>query len=168
MKLTNLDLKKIGFGGGCHWCTEAVFQAFQGVHNVDQGWIASSNDAKAFSEAVIVEFDPNLIPQAVLVAAHLYTHSPTSNHILRGKYRSAVYVYNPKQAEQAKQTIRELQSEFDKPLLTKILPFVAFKASPEHYQNYYQKRPERPFCKTFIEPKLKILLQQFPSNLKAK
>lgn len=161
-----LTYNKIAFGGGCHWCTEAMFQAFRGVHEVQQGWIASTSAAAAFPEAVIVKFDDNVIPQSVLIAAHLHTHSPTSNHILRGKYRSAVYVFSEEQATQVRQTIESLQVEFTKPLLTQVLPFKAFKPSPEHYQNYYQKRPERPFCQTYIEPKLKTLLERYPQKLR--
>ena len=47
-------MKKIGFGGGCHWCTEAIFQALNGVESVEQGWISSLNPYDTFSEAVIV------------------------------------------------------------------------------------------------------------------
>ena len=51
------NMKKIGFGGGCHWCTEAIFQALNGVESVEQGWISSLNPYDTFSEAVIVHFN---------------------------------------------------------------------------------------------------------------
>ena len=83
-------MTKIGFGGSCHWCTEAIFQSLRGVREVLQGCIATDGDD--FSEAVIVAFDENEIALNDLVAVHLATHSCTSEHSMRRKYRSVVYV----------------------------------------------------------------------------
>ncbi|RDX36878.1 peptide methionine sulfoxide reductase, partial [Kangiella sp. HD9-110m-PIT-SAG07] len=76
-------LTQIGFGGGCHWCTETVFASLIGVVEVEQGWIASDGDADSFSEAVIVTFDPQQIPLKDLVQIHLLTHSSSSDHKFR-------------------------------------------------------------------------------------
>ena len=65
------NLIKIGLGGGCHWCTEAVFQSLKGVARVQQGWIASEGENTAFSEAIIVKYDPKTIDLKTLVAIHL-------------------------------------------------------------------------------------------------
>ena len=92
-------MDKIGFGGGCHWCTEGVFQSLIGVNHVDQGWISSEVPNDNYSEGVIVNFDPQVISLHVLVEIHLLTHSSTSNHSMRDKYRSAVYTYDQSQAE---------------------------------------------------------------------
>ena len=86
-------ISKVGFGGGCHWCTEAVFQQIRGVSKVDQGWIASVVPHDTFSEAVIVHFDPRIIKLDQLIEIHLKTHSCTSSHPMRSKYRSAVYYF---------------------------------------------------------------------------
>ncbi len=91
-------MEKIGFGGGCHWCTEAVFQALIGVEKVEQGWIASEGENDSFSEAVIVHFDESTIDLSTLTAIHLFTHSCTSEHSMWKKYRSAVYTFSNKQA----------------------------------------------------------------------
>lgn len=77
--------EKIGFGGGCHWCTEAVFNALSGIINVQQGFIKSPAPNDYFSEAVIVEFEPNEIPIETLIEIHLRTHSSTSDHKMRKK-----------------------------------------------------------------------------------
>ncbi|MEM9143966.1 MAG: peptide-methionine (S)-S-oxide reductase [Bacteroidota bacterium] len=158
------ELDKIGLGGGCHWCTEAVFQSLRGVHRVDQGWIASEGLAHSFSEAVIVHFDPNAIPLEVLVAIHLHTHESTSNHSMRGKYRSALYVFSEKQRQGICSILKVQQKEFNKPLITQILPYRAFKASEETFQEYYFKDPEKPFCARFIDPKLQLLLNRFSQH----
>jgi len=158
-------MKKIGFGGGCHWCTEAVFQTLIGVKKVEQGWIASEGENDSFSEAVIVHFDDLKIDFATLIAIHLYTHSCTSNHSMRKKYRSAVYTFSDEQAEKAKIIINNLQPEFDQPIVTQVLPFVFFKENKEQYQNYYLKNSENQFCKTYINPKFKLLMQRFSKEV---
>lgn len=155
------NLKKIGFGGGCHWCTEAVFQSLKGVVKVDQGWIASNGEANSFSEAVIVHFDSDQISLKVLIEIHLRTHKSTSEHSMRKKYRSAIYYFEARQQVVANQFLRLFQSMFDNRLITKVLPYVKFKPSGAEIENYYYKNPKKPFCTTFIDPKLKVLLSTF-------
>lgn len=74
---------KIGLGGGCHWCTEGVFESLLGVSKVNQGWIASSGKDSDFSEAVEVYFDPAVISLSDLIEIHLYTHASRSNHSMK-------------------------------------------------------------------------------------
>ena len=159
-----MKIDKIGLGGGCHWCTEAVFQNINGVANVEQGWISASG-AVEFSEAVLVHFDPEKISLKDLIEVHLHTHKSTSNHSMRSKYRSAVYVFSSKQQLESEQILKLLKREFEDKLITKVYGFKEFKLSPEPYQNYYQKNPEKPFCKTYINPKLQVLLRRFSKNV---
>lgn len=156
---------KIGFGGGCHWCTEAVFQHLKGVFKVEQGWIASSGEEHSFSEAVIVYFDPKLIDLKTLVEIHLYTHKSTSNHSFRKKYRSAVYTFSETQKLTCKHYINSFQLDFNHQIITNVFPFVEFKISPKQFRNYYKKNPAKPFCKTYINPKLKLLLSKFSKQV---
>lgn len=150
-------MDRIGFGGGCHWCTEAVFQFVSGVEKVDQGWIASTPPHDLFSEAVIVHFNPKQVTLAHLVSIHLKTHSCTSEHSMRKKYRSAVYVFNEEQIKLTEESLIEEQKNFSEKILTQILPFVEFKENKELYQNYYKKNPAKEFCVRYIEPKLAIV-----------
>ena len=69
-------ISKIGFGGGCHWCTEAVFQSLKGVLKVEQGWVSSTKENDAFSEAVIVHFNYNIISIKELTEIHLHYFLP--------------------------------------------------------------------------------------------
>ena len=158
-------MEKIGFGGGCHWCTEAVCQTLKGVEKVAQGWIASEGEHDRFSEAVLVYFDESEIDLASLTAIHLYTHSCSSEHAMRKKYRSAVYTFTEAQATAVQAIIKRLQSEFDKPIIPKVLPFVAFKENEEQYQNYYLKNAENQFCQTYIQPKFRLLMQRFSEQV---
>lgn len=87
-------MRKVGFGGGCHWCTEAVFQSLVGVIKVEQGFIAPLEVRNAFSEAVVVHFNQDEIGLKNLIEIHLRTHNSTSAHSMRDKYRSAIYAFD--------------------------------------------------------------------------
>ena len=163
-----MKLTKIGFGGGCHWCTEAVFQYLKGVQKVEQGWIASEGDAKALSEAVIVHFDASMISEEVLIQVHLHTHKSSVDHSFRKKYRSAIYVFSEEQKEAVFQKLEIIKQQISGKIITQVLPFMSFKASEERIQNYYKKNPQKPFCKTYINPKLQLLLKQFSKHTKTK
>ena len=159
-------IEKIAFGGGCHWCTEAVFQSLKGVAEVEQGFVASIAEQATFSEAVIVHFNPQLIPLAALVEIHLNTHKSTSNHSMRDKYRSAIYSFNAKQDKDSKLILKQFQEVFNNKLITQVLPFKSFKPSETQFKDYYYSNPDKPFCKTFINPKLKLLLERFSKYVK--
>lgn len=152
---------KIGFGGGCHWCTEAVFQSIKGVFDVKQGWISSVEPYDAFSEAVIVEFNPKLIALHDLIDIHLNTHSCTSDHSFRNKYRSAIYTFGALQSSLALKSIERLERDFEQPILTQVLDFVGFKENKEEFQNYYYTDPDKPFCQRYIGPKISLLKKKF-------
>ncbi len=156
-----LNRNKIALGGGCHWCTEAVFQALKGVVKVEQGYVASVGQDTQLSEAVIVYYLPHVIPLKVLLEVHLYTHKSTSNHSMRSKYRSAVYFYSEAQEKEVLLILEELKHFFNKKIITKTLPFKAFVASREAIQNYYISNPKRPFCVKFIAPKLELIQDKF-------
>lgn len=142
-----MELTKISFGGGCHWCTEAVFQSLKGVVKVEQGWVSSTDKNTYFSEAVIVAFNPLQIDLKTLIEIHLLTHKSTSNHSMRNKYRSAIYYFSCQQKEDSIKILKDLQANFDDEIITDILEFKKFKPSEEAFQNYYQKNPNKPFCK---------------------
>lgn len=150
-----------GFGGGCHWCTEAVFQSLRGVSEVKQGFIAADAPHESFSEAVSVAWDPDLIGFEDLIAVHLATHASTSAHKMRGKYRSAVYMRDDADIAPARAIIADLARLTDNSFVTMVLPFRAFKPSDMRFQNYYVRNREGPFCESFIEPKLALLKERF-------
>ena len=156
------ERKTIGLGGGCHWCTEAVFQALRGVLKVEQGWIASTAENTEFSEAVLVHYQPTNISLDSLLYVHLHTHSSRSAHQLRERYRSAVYTLNAEDTRHCKSLLEALQQHFTQPLVCRVLPFAEFKSSREPIRNYYNKRPDKPFCVKHIEPKRQLLLEKCP------
>jgi len=160
-----MTLEKIGFGGGCHWCTEAYFQSLKGVVNVEQGWISSKAPNETFSEAVIVHFNPKLISLSVLIEIHLHTHASTKLHSFRKKYRSAVYVFDDS-IEKIQHLINEQHIHFKNPIITKALAYKDFKLNSESQKDYYKKNKEGAFCKKYISPKLKLLEKKYSSFYK--
>lgn len=165
--LMSAEVQRIGLGGGCHWCTEAVFAALRGVIRVEQGFIRSDAPDDDFSEAVLLTFKADIISLRNLIEIHLRTHSSTSNHSMRRKYRSAVYVMDEVQAEAARRALIEVRPGFDAPLVTRVLPFRAFEASDERFQRYSEKNAGGPFCTAYIDPKLALLRKEFGGLLRS-
>lgn len=147
---------KLGLGGGCHWCTEAVFQAVHGVEKVEQGYISSTVPHDSRSEGVVVHISEN-IDLEQLIDIHLETHESTSMHSRRDDYRSAIYYFQEADKERIEAIMSSLSRKRNKTYITAILPFVAFEPSRESIQNYYKTRPDAPFCKRYIEPKLAVV-----------
>ncbi|HDZ15258.1 hypothetical protein LCGC14_0628540 [marine sediment metagenome] len=158
-------MEKIGMGGSCHWCTEAIFQSLKGVDKVEQGFVASEAKNGIFSEAVLVHYNKAIIPLKDLIEIHLHTHESTSNHSMRQKYRSAVYSFSEAQRMEAKIILIGLQPDFERTLITEVLPFMAFKPSDTQFFNYYYSDPKKPFCRNYIQPKLKLLLEKFSGSI---
>ena len=156
---------RIGFGGGCHWCTEAVFASLSGVHRVQQGFICSHPPNDQYSEAVLVDFAERHIPVEILVEIHLRTHASTAAHSMRDKYRSAIYVKDRVMENRCCAAIKTLQNQFEKPLLTQVLRLAGFTLSADRYRKYYESNPDKPFCATYIEPKLELLERDFRSYI---
>ena len=150
-------LEKVAFGGGCHWCTEAVFQHVAGVRHVDQGWASSLDDPDWFSEAVVVHYDAREVSLQHLVRVHLHTHSCTSQHAMRGKYRSAVYGFSESEMAAARAAMDKWQAEFERPIVTEVVRMGGFRQNTQRYQDYYRKNPEAPFCRRWVAPKLGVV-----------
>ncbi len=161
-----LTSEKIAFGGGCHWCTEAVFQVINGVVDVDQGFVSSFKPYDKFSEAVMVHFDPAVVNPLTLIKIHLETHSSAAAHNLRHKYRSAIYTFTLEQERRAYEMINTMNKELSQKIITKVLPFCKFQPSAEEFRNYYVRDPVKPFCQTYITPKLEFLNARYSHVLK--
>ncbi|NQZ76594.1 MAG: peptide-methionine (S)-S-oxide reductase [Ekhidna sp.] len=159
-------LKQLGFGGGCHWCTEAVFDHLIGVSDVKQGWIKSKPPYEAFSEAVLVSYDSESISTETLIHIHLLTHASDADHSMRAKYRSAIYYLNKEEQKNLQSILDRARSTDSRNYVTKVLPMATFQSNNEKYLNYYRKRPEAPFCKTHITPKLQKLMKKFGNRVR--
>ena len=160
-----MSIQKLGLGGGCHWCTEAIFNQIKGVQSVEQGWL-NTPDFPNFSEGISILFDSDHIDLTELIKIHLLTHSSGSNHPLRSKYRSAVYVTNEEQRNKAQLYINQFQKQHDQPIITKVLYYGDFKLNQSKYLNYYDRHQGNVFCERYIDPKLDVLHSDFSHLLK--
>lgn len=154
-------MEKIGLGGGCHWCTEGIFQMLAGVAQVEQGFIRSDPPSDSWAEGVIVHFDPPTIGLATLIEVHLRTHRAAAPFVARSKYRSAIYVGDNDQRKRATETMISLQRELDAAIQTRVLALRDFKLSDERFRNYYASNPAGPFCRRYIEPRLNVVRRDF-------
>jgi len=142
-------VERVALGGGCHWCTEAVFDSLDGVVKVDQGWVAAEEaDAQSLSEAVIVHYDENLITLDRLIEIHLLTHNATSYHSMRRKYRSAIYVFSQKQKERAFKILQEKFSLFEEKIITKVYIFADLNVMKRSTSHTIRKTKPSPFVKS--------------------
>ncbi len=156
----NNPINTLALGGGCHWCTEAVFQQIPGVLSVKQGYLKSISPNDSWSEGIIIEYDAK-VSLELLIDVHLQTHQSKVNHSRRTDYRSAIYYNNEDDREELEVVMISLSrlpagqaGKRNQQYITQILPFSAFKPSRESIQDYYRTRPEAPFCQRYIVPKL--------------
>ena len=168
------------FGGGCFWCTHAIFNQVQGVVSVQSGYSgghgenpsyrAVCNGTTGHAEVVQMMFDPGQISYADLLRIHLSTHNPTTLNQQgpdRGtQYRSLILAHTDQQKKLAEDVINELQTAFDTPIVTEIKPFEVFYAAEAYHQDYYQKNSNAGYCQAVINPKLSKFRMLFKENLK--
>jgi peptide-methionine (S)-S-oxide reductase len=157
-----MGMQVLGFGGGCHWCTEAIFDHLKGVKKVEQGWISSTHPFTSYSEGVLVHFDNREIKMEELLEVHIATHSSKNNHKYRSKYRSAVYYPKPIDFVKLNKILIRFQKDLDQKLALMVIPFVDFRLNSETYLGYYQRNPDAPFCERFIKPKLAMIKEHKP------
>lgn len=150
--------ERVGVGGGCHWCTEAVFELLPGVSRVAQGYIRSLAPDEEFAEAVLLRYDRQRLSLQRLLEVHLHSHACSAPQARAGKYRSAIYVFDAEQAARVREGLAALRWQCESPPLTRVLLFAGFRRSPLARRHYYARDPGRPFCCRYIRPKLERLL----------
>ncbi|MBN2654222.1 MAG: peptide-methionine (S)-S-oxide reductase MsrA [Nitrospirae bacterium] len=156
------------FGGGCFWCTEAIFKMVKGVHSVESGYCGGSAPDPSYrdvcsgdtghAEVVQLTYDSDIVTYADLVRLHLLSHDPTTLNRQgadRGtQYRSVIFTHDDEQEKIAKQIIAELQPEFNSPIVTEVKPSEKFYKAEQYHQNYYENNPDAGYCRMVIEPKV--------------
>lgn len=162
------------FGGGCFWCTEAVFKRVEGVIDVKSGYSGGTvtnptyeqvcRGGTGHAEVVQITFDPEVVSFAELVRLHLISHDPTTLNRqgadVGTQYRSVIYTHNSEQERVAKQVIAELQPLVEDPIVTEVQPFRSFYRAEEYHQDYYARNPNARYCRGVIEPKLSKLRER--------
>lgn len=172
---------KATFGGGCFWCTEAIFQQMEGVLKVESGYSGGKavnptyrevcSGLTGHAEVVQITYDPEKIDYEDLVKIHLSTHNPTSLNRQGAdtgtQYRSILLTHNAEQEKIAHEVIQEMAPSFDEEIVTEVKPFVAFYKAEDYHQNYYNNNPEGGYCTAIISPKLAKFRKLFKEKLKA-
>jgi len=175
------NLKLATFGGGCFWCTEAVFQQIRGVIKVVSGYSGGTAPGKptyrevcsgltGHAEVIQITFDSSTISFEDLVTIFMTTHDPTTLNRQGGdtgtQYRSVIYYHNESQKEIAQNVIDSLKNYFDNPIVTDISPIGKFYEAEDYHQNYYQNNQNQGYCSFVITPKLSKLRQLYADKLK--
>ncbi|RDC56068.1 peptide-methionine (S)-S-oxide reductase [Pedobacter chinensis] len=170
------------FGGGCFWCTEAVFQTLKGVAKVISGYMGGtlkhptymeiSNGDTGHAEVIRIEFDETIVSYSDLLLVFFKTHNPTTlnkqGNDVGSQYRSVIFYENDDQKRQAAQMIDELtqQHVFDEPVTTEIVQVSDFYEAEDYHQNYFNKNQGKPYCAFVIQPKLNKFSANFSEKIK--
>jgi len=175
------NLEKATLGGGCFWCTEAVFERVKGVEKIISGY--SGGDAPGIptyrevcsgrtghAEVIQISFDPEQISYETLLEIFMTSHDPTTLNRQGGdvgtQYRSVIFYHSPAQKEIAEKVIEKFEDSFENPIVTEIQPLKKFFEAEDYHQDYYENNPEQGYCQLVISPKIAKLKKQHADKLK--
>lgn len=170
------------FGGGCFWCTEALFSELAGVERVVSGYSGGTTPDPTYrdvcrgdtghAEVVQITFDPDVISYRDLLEIFWQTHDPTTLNRqgadIGTQYRSAVFYHNDEQKREAEELKDALNAGyvFPHPVVTEIAPAATFYPAEDYHQDYFAQNGGQPYCQAVIRPKLDKLRQAFSTKLK--
>jgi len=170
------------FGGGCFWCTEAVFQQLRGVVDVRPGYAGGHVESPTYEqvcgagtghvEVIEITFNPDVIRYNELLNVFSATHDPTTRdrqgHDVGPQYRSAIFWQTEAQREAAANTIDALnrQGVFEAPIVTELYAPARFWPAENYHKDYFVSNPGQGYCHAVIEPKVARFRRQFVDHLK--
>ena len=181
IRMTN-NYQTATFGGGCFWCTEAVFKELKGVKTVTSGYAGGfiknpsyrevCNGTTGHAEVIQITFDPDEISYSEILNIFFSTHDPTTLNRQGGdvgtQYRSVIFYHDPHQKETAEKKIKELTSggKFKDPVVTSVDKFTNFYKAEEYHQDYFAKNPDQAYCSVVVKPKVDKFMKNFSDMLK--
>lgn len=174
------------FGGGCFWCTEAIFEELNGVTSVKSGYAGGksmpdektptyeevSSGKTGMTEVIKMEYDPEKISYEDLLMVFFYTHDPTTLNKqgadVGEQYRSIIFYADENQKKEAEKLIKELDNAkaYKKPIVTEIKPLENFFEAEDYHQDFYKNNQNKPYCQLVIAPKLEKLRKKFENLLR--
>ena len=176
------DLPILVLGGGCFWCTEAVFDRVRGVVDVESGYSNGHVQRPSYeqvcggdtghNEVVRLVYDPAQVSVRQLLGIFFATHDPTTlnrqGNDVGTQYRSAIYTTQPEQERVARELMAELEQAqvFAAPLVTEVLPLANYWPAEAYHQDYYRQHPTQGYCAYVVGPKVAKFRQQFSALLK--
>ena len=179
-------IEKISFGGGCFWCTEAVFLEIKGVKAVTPGYAGGnpradgadptyeevSTGTTGHAEVIQIEYDPLVVPFSRLLEVFFASHDPTTlnrqGNDVGTQYRSVILYSTEAQKEEAERAIRELTEKkaYQKPIVTEIAALTKFYPAEEHHKKYYATHPNESYSQFIIAPKVEKVRKKFKELLR--
>jgi len=169
-------------GGGCFWCTEAIYRTLKGVESVESGYSGGHVKNPSYqdvctgetghAEVIQIKFNPQVISYGEILEVFFQTHDPTSLNRqgadVGTQYRSVIFYHTPQQKEQAENYITKLNKEnvFGKPVVTEVVAFDQFYKAEAYHQNYFANNRTQGYCQFVIIPKLEKFKKIFKSKLK--
>jgi peptide-methionine (S)-S-oxide reductase len=155
-------------GGGCFWCTEALFQMLPGVKSVVSGYAGGTKVNPTYedvcsgktghAEVIQITFDPAAVSYEKVLSTFWEAHDPTTLNQQGAdhgtQYRSIILYNSEAQKIAAEKSKAEAQKRFSKPITTEIVPLKAFYKAEGYHQDYYRSNPNQPYCRLVIQPKV--------------
>ncbi|MFW5819835.1 MAG: peptide-methionine (S)-S-oxide reductase MsrA [Bacteroidota bacterium] len=170
------------FGGGCFWCTEAIFEEVKGVNEVVSGYSGGdvinpsyrevTTGRTGHAEVVQISYYPEIISYSELLDIFFKTHDPTTLNRqgadVGTQYRSVIFYHNDEQKRLAEIKIDQLNTSgyFKESIVTSVEELKNFYAAEDYHQNYFEKNPDQAYCSVVIEPKLKKLREDHSEKIK--
>ena len=158
-------------GGGCFWCTEAVFERLDGVKSVTSGYAGGKKEnptyedictgATGHAEVTQIEFDPKKMTFEHLLDVFWAAHDPTTLNRQGAdsgtQYRSVIFYHSDAQRIAAEKSKKAAQVDFSSPIVTEISPLPKFYKAEGYHQDYFNNNSRAPYCQAVIRPKLEKL-----------
>ena len=173
--------EKITVGGGCFWCTEAIFKEVRGVAEVVSGYSGGNapgvptyrevcSGRTGHAEVVQITFSPTVISLREILEIFMTTHDPTTLNRqgadVGTQYRSVIFYADEDQKKTAENVVSEMGTYYDDPVVTEISPLGEFHQAEDYHQDYYANNPDQGYCNYVISPKLTKFRKKYADKLK--
>lgn len=169
-------------GGGCFWCTEAIYKYVEGVIEVTPGYSGGNHPNPSYSdicsgktghaEVIRIRFDPMKIDLNKILEIFFMTHDPTTLNRqgadIGSQYRSVIFYTTENQKKISVEKIHQLDNQkiFSEKIVTEVLPLQEFYKAEDYHLNYYNKNSNQPYCRFIINPKIEKFKKLFPEEIK--
>ncbi len=170
-------LETATLGGGCFWCTEAVYQQIKGVKSVVSGYTGGHVENPTYkqvctgqtghAEVIQIKYDPSVIGFEKLLEIHFKTHDPTTLNRqgpdFGTQYRSAIFFHSPEQKKVSETVVAKLNEAkvFRAPIVTEVVPAAPFYPAEDYHQNYVRENPRNGYCRAVAAPKIRKVRKVF-------
>ncbi len=169
-------------GGGCFWCTEAVFSELKGVEKVESGYSGGTVPNPTYeqvctgrtghAEVAQITFNPTVISYKEILQIFFTVHDPTTLNRqgadVGTQYRSAIFYHNEEQRMIAEQVVKEIEDAkiWDAPIVTQLAPFETFYKAEDYHQEYFKQNPYQSYCQVVVAPKVAKFRAHYREKLK--